>query len=268
MDAQRTVIVTGASRGLGAAVARWLGQVGAAVIVVARSEKDLESVARDVEDAGGSALVVGADVSDPDACSRAVSRTLERFGRLDGLVNNAGVLEPMGDLALTDPEAFGRNLAVNVVGPFCLARFGLDALRRARGRIVNVSSGAARLVIRGAGAYCASKAALTHLTRVLADEEPRVTSVAVRPGVVDTRMQALLRREGPGALPPDQAEYYRGIHQPGRTGAPAGAGKGRGLAGPARAGGLDRALRGLRRPRGDGRRPLGVRGVAGSGDPE
>jgi NAD(P)-dependent dehydrogenase (short-subunit alcohol dehydrogenase family) len=94
------------------------------------------------------------------------------------------------------------------MGPFHLARFAIEHLKATRGRIVNVSSGAANVALAAAGAYCAAKAALTHLTRVLALEEPRVTSVSVRPGVVDTRMQDILRNEGPRVMPAEQAGYY------------------------------------------------------------
>jgi len=78
-----------------------------------------------------------------------------------------------------------------------------------------VSSGAANIAIEGAGAYCVAKAALTHFTRILAAEEPLVTSMAVRPGVVDTQMQAMLRLEGPNVMPPEQAAYYQNLQRHG-----------------------------------------------------
>ena len=92
----------------------------------------------------------------------------------------------------------------------------IPELRDQNGRIVNVSSGAAHHVIVAASAYCAAKAALNQFSRVLAAEELDLTVIAVRPGVVDTRMQELLRSEGPGKMPPEQAAYYTDLHTAGR----------------------------------------------------
>ncbi len=215
MDESKVIILTGASRGLGAAVARWLGKAGAAVTLMARSEAPLEKVAQDVETLGGRAFAFRADVADPGDCGRAVEKTIERFGRIDALVNNAGILHPLATTANADPEAWRYNMAVNVMGPFHMARFAMDVLRRHRGRIVNVSSGAANTALGAAGAYCAAKAALTHFTRVLAVEEARVTSVSIRPGVVDTAMQDILRGEGSKVMPADQAAYYLDLKENG-----------------------------------------------------
>ena len=85
----------------------------------------------------------------------------------------------------------------------------ISSLRRQSGRIVNVSSGAANRVLENVSAYCAAKAALNHFTRVLAEEEPELTAVTVRPGVVDTDMQATIRKEGLNAMPDQQLAYYR-----------------------------------------------------------
>ncbi len=211
MHENPVVIVTGASRGLGASVARWLGKVGAGVALMARSTKLLEHVARDVERVGGVPLPLDLDVIDPDACRRVVQKTLETFGRLDALVNNAGVIQPLTPIAQADSEAWHYTLKVNLMGPFYMTRFSIPELRKQKGRIVNVSSGAASTSIESASAYCASKAALNHFTRVLASEESQLTCVAVRPGVVDTDMQTLIRREGSKSMPPEQADYYRSL---------------------------------------------------------
>jgi NAD(P)-dependent dehydrogenase (short-subunit alcohol dehydrogenase family) len=145
-----------------------------------------------------------------------VETTLHHFGRLDGLVNNAGILAPLAAIGQSDPDTWARNIAVNLLGPFYLIRAALPALRNAEGRVVNISSGAARKPIGAWSAYCAAKAALTHLTAVLAVEEPRITAVALRPGVIDTAMQALIRREGPEAMDPEKAAYFRQLKQDGR----------------------------------------------------
>jgi NAD(P)-dependent dehydrogenase (short-subunit alcohol dehydrogenase family) len=214
------IILSGASRGLGAATARWLAGTGSAVTLISRSEGALDDIAKEVQRLGGTPLVCEADVSDAGACQAAVSKTLDRFGRLDTLVNNAGIVEPIAPVAGADPERWRYNIAVNLLGPFYLARAAIAELRKQRGRIVNVSSGAAAITVEHASAYCAAKAALNHFTRVLSAEEPRLTVMAVRPGVVDTQMQATIRREGPDAMSADQVTYYRNLKERGELEAP------------------------------------------------
>ena len=207
----RVVIVTGASRGLGAATAFCLASGDAAVCLVARSEKALLAVETNILERGGRAMAIPADVADREACGHIVERSLERWGRLDALVNNAGVLGPLAYTADAAPMDWLETLKVNVMGPYYLTRAALPLLRQTSGRIVNVSSGAATTALAGAGAYCVSKAALNHFTRILAVEEPGVTAVAVRPGVVDTPMQTLLRNTAPSVMPKDLADYYQQI---------------------------------------------------------
>lgn len=208
MDDKAVIIITGASRGIGASVAHWLAQAGNKVVLSARSKKGLLKCADKVEKLGGKALAVPMDVSDPEACRGLVSKTIDTFGRIDGLVNNAGVVTPLASIENIDPEAWKYCMAVNATGPFHMTKFSLPQLRINRGRIINVSSGAANIPIETASAYCASKAALNHFTSVLASEEPDITTVAIRPGVVDTDMQAYLRKEGPQVMPKETADYY------------------------------------------------------------
>jgi len=203
------VIVTGASRGLGAAVARWLAKVQAAVTLVARSEEKLKNVAGDIRYLGGKPLIVTADVSNYDACRSVVELTLGRFGRIDALVNNAGIIQPISSVSRAEPDAWRYNIEVNLLGPFNMIRAAISSLCRQCGRIVNVSSGAANRVLKNASAYCAAKAALNHFTQVLAEENPEVTAVTVRPGVVDTDMQAFIRNEGVKVMSDEQVAYYR-----------------------------------------------------------
>ncbi len=216
MKNKPVIIVSGASRGIGEAVSRLLGDAGAAVSLLARSEKRLASVAEAIGDAGGETLIVPTDVADSEACRYAVAKTLERFGRLDGLVNCAGIVDPMATVIDADPDIWRRNIEVNLMGPFYLTHWALPHLRESKGRIVNVSSGAAHHTILAASAYCAAKAGLNHFTSVLAEEEPSVTAIAMRPGVVDTPMQAQLRAEGPGVMPPEQADFYITLKETGQ----------------------------------------------------
>jgi NAD(P)-dependent dehydrogenase (short-subunit alcohol dehydrogenase family) len=216
MAHEKVVIVTGASRGLGAAAADILCQRGAAVVLAGRSAGLLHEVAESLKSRGGRAEAQPGDVSDPAFCHRIVETALSHYGAIHGLINNAGIVEPLGSVETANETAWRYNIEVNLLGPFFMMRNALASLRKSGGRIVNVSSGAAQHTISGAGAYCAAKAALTHLTRVVADEAPEVTAMAVRPGVVDTDMQALIRREGPSSMPPAQANYFLELKRQGR----------------------------------------------------
>jgi NAD(P)-dependent dehydrogenase (short-subunit alcohol dehydrogenase family) len=220
MKSQPVIIVTGASRGLGAAVGFWLGRIGAAVVLVARTRTDLEETAAAVQNQGGTSLIVPADIAFVDECAAVIGQALDRFGHLDALVNNAGIFEPLAAVADSNPDHWHANLAINLLGPYNLIRLALPHLRDRRGRIVNVSSGAASHTIPMASAYCVAKAGLNHLTRVLAEEEPLVTTVALRPGVVDTAMQAFIRTQAPGVMRPDQAAYYQNLKRDGQLEAP------------------------------------------------
>jgi len=221
MDERKTVIVTGASRGLGAAAARAAGELGANVALNARSEGDLRAVAEEVNAAGGRALVVPGDVSEADACRRLVEETVARLGGLDAVINNAGVLEPIATLAEGDPAAWRNNILINVLGPYYLTRFALPHLREREdlhqggGKVINVSSGAAVRATEGWSAYCTAKAALNHFNRVLAAEEDTIVAVAVRPGVVDTAMQAAIREEGREGMPADSHRRFVAYHEEG-----------------------------------------------------
>jgi NAD(P)-dependent dehydrogenase (short-subunit alcohol dehydrogenase family) len=211
----KTIIVTGSSRGLGAATAELLAELGAFVVLNARSAAALQAQTDRIRDAGGRAAVVAGDVSRQETCDQLVATAIEETGRLDAVINNAGILGPIGMIAQTDPAAWERNLAINLVAPFRLAQGALPHLRQSQGRIINVSSGAAVHPVPAWGAYCVAKAGLNQLTRELAAEEPGVTSVAVRPGVVDTAMQARIREQGKGAMPADDYARFVRYHEEG-----------------------------------------------------
>ena len=213
-------IITGASRGIGAAVARLLAAIGTAVTITARSRADLQAVADPIADGGGSVLPVAADMASPEDCRRVVEETVARWGGVDALVNNAGTFEPVGPIVLADVAAWHRAITVNLLGPLAMTRYALKTLRSRGGRVVNVSSGAAERAIWGASAYCTAKAGLNHFTRVLAAEEPNIVAVALRPGMVDTQMQALIRQQGPPAMPSADVDFYRHAHQNGQLLAP------------------------------------------------
>ncbi len=186
------------------------------MVLTARSRDDLERQAEWIRQKGRKALVVAADLSQPQDCRRVVQLALERFGSVHALVNNGGILEPIAPIAQADPQAWLLNWQVNVLAPVLLVREALPALRATSGRVVNVSSGAAEKVTPAWAAYSLAKAALNHFTRFLAEEEPEVTALAVRPGVVDTAMQAAIRTQGGEAMRSDDYQRFLGLHQQGQ----------------------------------------------------
>lgn len=183
------VVVTGAGSGIGRGVALELAARAIRPVLVGRRADAVESTAAECISAGApECMTVPMDVTARGAADAVVSRTLDRFGRLDGLVNNAG-LARFAPLDLADPEDWERMVATNLLAPAALIRAALGALRDARGSVVNVSSIGGRVATPGRCVYGATKAALTHLTRSLARElAPEVRVNAVLPGAVDTPM--------------------------------------------------------------------------------
>jgi NAD(P)-dependent dehydrogenase (short-subunit alcohol dehydrogenase family) len=197
--AGRTALVTGASRGIGRAIALGFAEHGADLVLVSRKREGLESVAGEVAALGRRAEVMPANTGDPAALEALVAELDGRRLRVDVLVNNAAtnpVMAPLLDLEL---EAWRKVFDTNLTGPFLLARaLGRRMAERGAGAIVNIASNGGLSPSPGLGAYCTSKAALLHLTRCLAVElGPRGVRVnAIAPGLVETRMaRALLEHE-------------------------------------------------------------------------
>jgi short-subunit dehydrogenase len=184
---QPTVVMTGASGGIGEAMARAWGRRGATVVVSGRDEEGLTRVAREVKDAGGRAIVQRADVTREEDRVRLVERARAETGRLDVLVNNAGrgFYGSVANIDVGDLEAL---FAVNVLAPLRLAQLALDPLTRSGGTIVMMSSVAGVVSSPRLGAYAASKFALEALSIALRAElgGTGVRVVVVRPGPVDT----------------------------------------------------------------------------------
>ena len=202
----KVALVTGASKGLGRAIALALAREGAALALCARGEPTLQSAASECRLLGAEVLAVPADVANPADRERLVALTLDRFGRVDVLVNNASTLgpTPLSMLADTDPEAFEEVIRVNLIAPFLLTRSVVGGmLMRGSGVVINVSSDAAVNGYPGWGGYSAAKAGLDGLTRVWAAElaGSGVTVVSVDPGDMDTEMhRAALPDDDPAAL--------------------------------------------------------------------
>lgn len=156
----QTVVVTGASSGIGEELAVLLAERGARVVLAARDEAALTRVARRCEQAGGRALAVPTDVSDPEACRRLMLRAVEAFGGIDVLVNNAGLTMRGRFEEVTDVSVFERLMRVNYLGAVYCTHHALDALKARRGLLVAVSSLTGKSGVPGRSGYAASKHAL------------------------------------------------------------------------------------------------------------
>jgi 7-alpha-hydroxysteroid dehydrogenase len=182
----KVAVVTGAGRGLGAATAVALAQAGADVVISARTEEQLRKVAAEIEAAGRRALVVPADLSDPDTAADLAGRAVEGLGRLDIVVNNMGGAMPAPFMD-TKPRHLERAFRFNVATAHALTRAAVPHLLDAGGSVVNISSAVGRIAGRGYLAYGSAKAALAHYTRLAAfDLAPRVRVNAVAVGSVAT----------------------------------------------------------------------------------
>jgi len=186
----RVAMVTGSSRGIGKGIALAMAQAGAQVVVNYRTNREkAEETAREIEEIGAQALVVGADVSQREDVERLFSQTMDTFGRLDILVNNAAFYPPEVPLLEVRQADWDRAIAVNLKGPFLCAQVaGREMVRQRAGVIINISSLGSTVAMHDMAAYCATKGGLESLTRVLALElAPYCIRVnAIAPGHIDT----------------------------------------------------------------------------------
>ena len=197
----RVALITGASRGIGRAVALRFAEEGARLILTARTQGALEEVDDEVRKLGDGATLVAEDLTDFDTIDRMGATVFERFGRLDALVGNAGQLGVLGPIGHTDPETWDQVMAVNVTANWRLIR-GFDPLLRASdaGRAIFVTSAVTRAPHAYWGAYAASKAALEVMVLTYAAEvaKTRVRVNLIDPGATRTAMRA---RAYPGEDP-------------------------------------------------------------------
>ncbi len=187
----KVAIVTGAGRGIGRAIAVAFAREGALVVLAARSEAELADAARQAAEVGPEPLAVPTDVTDPAQVEALAASALERFGRIDVLVNNAGISGPMGPLQDNDIAGWVNTINVNLTGTFLVCRAVIPAmLQQGYGRIINLSGAGAANAWSNVSAYCSSKAAVVRLTEVLAQEleDKGITVNALGPGSVHTSM--------------------------------------------------------------------------------
>lgn len=192
----KVVVITGASRGIGAAAVRAFAAAGARVAALARNTAQIAELAVEL---GSDVMAMGCDVADWESVQSAFGAVNARFGRIDVLVNNAGVIDPIARLADADPDAWGKNIDINLKGVFHGMKAVLPQMRaQGAGTIITVSSGAATNPLEGWSAYCAGKAGALMLTRAAHLEEgPHgIRILGLSPGTVATDMQVKIKASG------------------------------------------------------------------------
>ncbi|MEM7466231.1 MAG: SDR family oxidoreductase [Pseudomonadota bacterium] len=197
--ADKSVLITGASRGIGAATARYLAEQGARVMLLARSVQEIDELSKKLNDEGYSTLAQTGDVAAYAALDGAVARCIDEFGGLDILVNNAGVIAPISHMATSDPDSWAMAADINYKGVY----FGMRAvlphfLEKRSGTIVTVSSGAAHGPMEAWSHYCGAKAGAHMLTRCVHIENHQhgVRAFGLSPGTVATDMQVKIKASG------------------------------------------------------------------------
>ncbi len=193
---EKSVLVTGASRGIGEATARAFAKAGANVVLAARGVDAITAIAKEI---GGSARAITCDVSRYDDVAAAIDLAVSEFGGLDVLVGNAGVVEPIARITESDPESWGRAVDINLKGVYYGVRAALPVmLEGGGGTIINISSGAAHNPIEGWSHYCASKAGAAMVTSMVHKEygQMGVRCMGLSPGTVATQMQVEIKASG------------------------------------------------------------------------
>lgn len=191
----KVALITGGNAGIGESVAKLFAEEGAAVVVTGRRQAELDRVAREIMAKGGKALAVAGSVTDETHARAAAERTVSSFGKIDVLVNNAGVGDFGKRLHEMDDTAWANVLDVNLTGPFRMTRAVIpQMLKQTGGSIVNISSIASLVGIPLLSAYAASKGALDALTRSIAIDyaSDGIRCNVVNPGLIDTPMAAPL----------------------------------------------------------------------------
>lgn len=195
----KSVLITGASRGIGEATARHFAALGAKVMLTARSGDAIDRIAQEITAKGGTAAATVCDVSDADQVEAAVQRTHADFGSLDVLIGNAGMLDPVHRIENMPNDAFARVIDININGVFYGLRAALPVMKaQGGGTIITIGSGAATSALEGWSHYCTSKAAVHHLNRCLHAEESAngIRALVLSPGTVATNMQEIIRDSG------------------------------------------------------------------------
>jgi len=212
---KKTYLVTGASKGIGRAIARSLANDGYQVVLLARASDDLDSACLEIQSDSPTSFSLACDLSQPESIDTAI-QSLQNLDAIDGIVHNAGTITPIQSMFAADDASWERNIYVNVTGVQRLTR-GLYPKMKASAhcRVTTISSGAALRPLHSWSAYCISKAGLDMWSRCLAEEGAKdgITSIAIAPGIVNTDMQLEIRSSSSDNFP--LVDSFIGYHQNG-----------------------------------------------------
>jgi NADP-dependent 3-hydroxy acid dehydrogenase YdfG len=209
----KVAIITGASRGIGAATAIAMANAGASVVLAARTLDQIEANAERIRNDGGSAIAVACDVSNFRAMETVVTKCIDAFGKLDIFVANAGVIDPIGPLATSNPASWAHAVQINLIGAYNGLRAVLPIMQAQQsGTIINISSGAAHSALEGWSHYCAAKAATAMLLNnvQLEHADDHIRFLGFRPGTVATYMQSAIKASGINPVSQmDPSDHYK-----------------------------------------------------------
>lgn len=195
----KTALITGASRGIGLAIAKKFSEYGVSVTLAARSIDKLDKHVNEITASGGNAVAIKCDVANFEDVMHAVDTTVNNFGRLDILVNNAGTIDPIARISDSDPAKWAQAVDVNFKGVYYGMRAAIPIMESQRnGVIVNISSGAANSALEGWSHYCSTKSATKKLTECAHKEvnQSGVRVVGLSPGTVATDMMRSIKSSG------------------------------------------------------------------------
>lgn len=212
---KKIYVVTGASKGIGRAIARTLARDAYQVILLARASEDLDAACEEIQTISPTSFSIACDLAQPESIDAAL-QSLQHLDVIDGIVHNAGTITPIQSMFDADDAAWERNIYVNITGAQRLTR-GLYSKMKASQhcRVTTISSGAALRPLHSWSAYCISKAGLDMWSRCLAEEGAKdgITSIAIAPGIVNTDMQLEIRSSSQDDFP--MVDSFIGYHQNG-----------------------------------------------------
>lgn len=207
-------LITGASKGLGRSLALSIAESGGVVIALARESLELESVEVELKKISEESFAVVCDLADSSQISQTAEMIASSFGHLSGIIHNAGIINPIGNMLDVEREGWEKTIQVNLLGVQDLTR-SLESVIGGENhtRITTISSGAAQRSLHGWSAYCVSKAGLDMWTKCMAEEgeNANISALAIAPGIVDTGMQQEIRQADESSFPLLQnfKDYYR-----------------------------------------------------------
>ena len=219
----KVAVISGAGRGLGRATAIAMAREGASVTIFSRTEDELREVEESIRSMNGRVAAMRGDAARGEDLHRVVAMALERFGRIDILMNNAGVVGPIGHFEKVELSQWDETFRINLRSAFILSKRVIPHMRKVGGgKIINVTSGLGEMVMPPFGVYSVTKAGLIHFTKILAEElrEANIQVNGLDPGVVETAMQDRIQALGPEILGEVLFHEFQGMKQAGALKSP------------------------------------------------